>query len=93
MREADLQATLVAAAGYLGWACHWTHRSDRSPKGWPDLVCWRDGRLVAMELKVGRRQATPEQAAWLERLAAVPGVEAMLVRDTDLDRVIEEVLR
>lgn len=55
-----------------------THRSDRSPKGFPDIAALRnrDGyqTLVLVELKRWDGKPTPEQAAWLEELEALARV-------------------
>lgn len=60
-------------AGTLGWLGYHTHRSDRSPAGFPDLVLVRRGRLIFAELKRQDRKAkpTPAQDAWLDELELV----------------------
>ena len=93
MREADLMATVVQAARYLGYAVYHTADSRRSQPGFPDLTLVRDGRLVFLELKTEKGRVRPEQEIWLEMLAEVPGVVARVVRPADLDEIIEEVLR
>lgn len=93
-------------AQQLGWLGYHTHRSDRSPAGFPDLVLVRGPRLIFAELKRQARSAkpTPAQEEWLDRLgvveravadanATVASVEVYLWRPEDLlDRSIESIL-
>lgn len=51
-------------------------------KGWPDLLCAKPGRLVAIECKRQRGRLTPEQIVWLDVLAAA-GAEAYIWRPSD----------
>ncbi|HEY7061755.1 MAG TPA: hypothetical protein VII06_09760, partial [Chloroflexota bacterium] len=56
----------------------------------PDVTCVRPPRLLFAELKVGRRAPTAAQAAWLDALAQVPGVEVFVWRaPEDLERIAE----
>ena len=100
MTHEEWQAQVVEAAHVFGWnhlhvrrtigrGKKWVTSTNR--KGWPDLFVWhhRHG-FAAIELKVGRDDATPEQLAVLCELheagAAVmvayphdwPAVEALL---------------
>ncbi|WP_273845426.1 hypothetical protein [Rubrobacter calidifluminis] len=61
-----------------GWLTYHTWFSKRSDAGFPDLVCVKGERLVAMELKVGRNRPTANQLAWLEALREA-GVETYLM--------------
>lgn len=80
--EKALQKNVIALAKQLGWKIAWTWNALHSPKGWPDLVCCRDGRLVIIECKreTGRNApgvvngVTTEQQDWLDALREVPGV-------------------
>lgn len=78
MSEKDLQSRVEQIAGVTGWLFYHTHRSDRSPAGFPDCVMVRRGRLIFAELKrqTQSAQPTPAQRQWLIRLAEVPaGIE------------------
>lgn len=89
MTEAQLQAAIIGTprspglAQRLGWElAYHTHRSDRSPAGFPDLalVHVRKGLLRFAELKRQKRSKTsPAQVAWLE------GLERVADRVADLD--------
>lgn len=91
--EKQFQAQVIEAAKLLGWRHYHTYRSKRSPSGFPDLVMVRDGMLVALELKRESGRATPEQRAWIEELDQVPGVTARIVRPSQLQWLVDEVLR
>jgi hypothetical protein len=109
MTEAQLQAAIIGTgprapglAQRLGWLAYHTHRSDRSPAGFPDLtlVHPRARRLVFAELKRQKRSnPTPAQVEWLDGLGEVeaiayPHVTAHLWRPLDLlDGSIERILR
>lgn len=85
VREADLQANVLALARALGYRrVHFRPAQDRRGRwathqagdaGFPDTVLARPGRLIFAELKsIGGRLA-PEQDEWLRVLKAA-GVEA-----------------
>lgn len=52
----------------------WETAVQGDGKGFPDLILVKGARLLAVELKVGTRQPTPEQQGWLAALRQVPGV-------------------
>lgn len=97
--EKELQRQVRAYARLLGWEVHTTWTSIHSPRGWPDLTCWRQtpegGELVCIELKSRRGRVSPEQEAWIARLAAVPGVRwAGVIRPADwFSGALDDVLR
>ena len=68
MAEADLQAAVQDLAVWRGWRSYHTFDSRRSNAGFPDLVLWRDHRLIFAELKGTKGKLRPEQAAVLEAL-------------------------
>jgi hypothetical protein len=78
-REALWTAEIIARAvgtdrnPGLGWLGYHTHRSDRSPAGFPDLVLVRGDRIVWSELKTDERTSKPsvEQIRWLDALRVV----------------------
>jgi hypothetical protein len=75
LSEAQFTAQVIAFAKLHGWKCaHF--RPGRTARGWrtavqgdgvgfPDLVLVRKDTMMVAELKVGRRQPTAEQDAWL----------------------------
>lgn len=82
MSEAQLQAAIIGTgprapglAQRLGWLAYHTHRSDRSPAGFPDLTLVHpgEGLLRFAELKRQRKSAkpSPAQVEWLEALRTV----------------------
>jgi len=100
MLEKDWQSRVVDLAKVLGYRiAHFrpaqTARGWRTPMlgtpGWPDLVLCRPPRVIFAELKVGSA-VRPEQAEWLEQLAAA-GCETYIWRGPgDWDQVVD-VLR
>ena len=78
--EAEMQALIVEAAGWGGWMVYHTFDSRRSQPGFPDLILVRDGVMMAWELKSGSGRVTPEQQAWVDALALIPGVTACVIR-------------
>lgn len=90
--ERTFQAQVIAAAEAQGWLCYHTHDSRRSAPGFPDLIMVKGYRLIALELKVGRRKPTPAQLVWLAALRDVWQVDALWARPEDWSR-IEELLK
>lgn len=93
MTEAQLERAILELAGLLGWRrAHFRPAQLRSGRwathmsgdtGFPDLVLVRDGRLLFVELKAERGEASPEQVRWLEVLSGVHGIEVCLWRPAD----------
>lgn len=96
--ELEYEATILSAAQTAGWRRH-GERPAQSKKGWrtpikgeagwPDLFLVRGPEAVAAELKVIRPGNVPttDQIAWIEKLAAVPGITALVLwlpRELDL---------
>ena len=85
--EVDLQNRLTETAELCGWLWYHTHRSDKSPGGFPDLVLVRDGKLLALELKRGlpeiaamaRSDSGKAQLDWVAAMQQVPGCRAAVV--------------
>ena len=95
MTEAEWQEQVVDLARICGWRTMHVRRSigkgrrwttSTSVVGWPDLVLWRPGRIVAAELKSNTGQVTEDQAAVLASLEAA-GMETYVWRPGDLDEV------
>lgn len=91
--HAEWQQQVIDLAHMLGWGHlhvrrtvgrgkQWT--TSTNLKGWPDILAWSPrGGFVAIELKVGRDKATPEQEAVLASLAAA-GARTMVAYPRDL---------
>ena len=92
LTERELTGYVADLASLFGWLRFHPWLSRHSPAGFPDEVLCRPPLLVFAELKSERGRLKPEQAAWLDALGQVPGVEAYVWRPADLDR-IAEVLR
>jgi hypothetical protein len=100
MKESEFTTMVLDLARYHGWrTLHlrpartdsgWRTAVQGDGVGWPDLYMVRGGRVVAAELKVGRRQLTPEQTAWLTALGQT-GAEVHVWWPKDWD-LIEKVL-
>lgn len=69
--EAAFQQALTNMATAFGWRWYHTHRSDRSPPGFPDLVLVRGPRLIFAELKAEKGVVSGAQQEWLDALAMV----------------------
>lgn len=72
--EKDLRENVIEMARWLQWMVYWTHRSDHSPAGFPDLVLVSPPprtTVLYIELKKDdRMRLRPEQQLWSERLLA-----------------------
>lgn len=70
-REQELRQCVVDTARLFGWLVYWTHRSDHSPAGCPDLILVRQRTVLWIELKRDdRARLRPEQQAWADHLIA-----------------------
>ncbi len=74
-----------ALANMLGWTTYHVLRSKGSRAGYPDRTCVRE-RILFAELKREKTKPTPDQVAWLDRLAAAGG-EVYLWRPSDLEEI------
>lgn len=86
--EKELQQTILKDARTLGWRCYHTFDARRSAYGFPDVICLRDTRCLALEMKTNRGRVRPEQVAWIEAFGRVPGVTAGIIRPRDYDDVL-----
>ncbi len=66
--EAEFLQAVRDLAKQLGWLIYHTHRSDRSEKGFPDLVLVRPPFVLYRELKSEKGRLKPEQETWLHTL-------------------------
>ena len=93
--ETEFQAQVVELATMLNWRHLHVRRSiGKGSKwvtatnvvGWPDLLAWRPGQVIAAELKSETGKATDEQTAVLASLN-VAGIPAYLWRPSDWDEI------
>ena len=84
-RHLHVRKSMGRRNGTEGW------QTTTSIKGWPDLLAWKPGRIVAIELKSDTGRATPEQLDVLASLSAA-GVETFIWRPSDWPE-IEKVMR
>lgn len=91
--ERHFQQQVLNLATLYDWSAYFTHRSDRSPAGYPDLTLVRDESLIFAELKTDKGRVRPEQTRWLNLLERVPGVETYLWRPADWPIIQQRLAR
>lgn len=93
--EARFQAQVVRLARLNGFLVYHTRDARGSNPGFPDLTLVRANppRLVFLELKTATGRVRPEQQQWIDTLAAVPGIDARIVRPSDWDLVVRLLVR
>lgn len=91
--EKEFQRAVVEMAAHLGWLCVHFPAMLANPSGWPDLICFRDGKVLVAELKTERGTLGPRQKEWVENLreagitvhvwrpSSWPAIEATLLGD------------
>jgi len=84
--EREWQAQVRRWLNRAGWRTHCVYNSRRSPEGWPDIFAARNGRAIAMELKVKNNKPTQAQLEWQLELQAC-GIEAYVFYPRDEERV------
>lgn len=101
--EKSWQETVRQMAIACGWLYYHTHRSERSPAGFPDCVMVRTKpsrdafgwvnlfktRLIFAELKRVGKNPTGAQKTWLGTLSLVPGVEVYVWTPADREQAAE----
>ena len=100
MNERELSRNVVRLAELLGYRVFTINHTraaglrSHGGLGFPDLVCVRGGRMLAVELKVKGRRPTSHQLEWLRLLGEVEGVEAHLWNEGHWhDGTVEAVFR
>ena len=88
LTEKQFQSQVEELADILGWRHYHTHDSRRSQAGFPDLTLVKPPRLIFAELKVGTREPTREQQAWIDDLLEC-GIEVYVWRPDDWQRIVE----
>jgi hypothetical protein len=93
MKERDLQRSVEALMKVCGWRYYHTYRSDRSVKGFPDIIAVRGNRVVVAELKTTKGRLSSDQKEWLSDFEGA-GIEVHIWRPRDWHSgAIERVLR
>ena len=82
----QLEEQIIQYLRLLGWVTFRTHFGAKYMPiipGWPDVVAFKEGRTIFIEVKVGRDRVKPKQAAiaLLLRNAGIPVVEARSLDD------------
>ena len=92
MPERVLAESVARVCEQLDLLHYHTHRSDRSPAGWPDEALISGDWIYFLELKKFGGRRSPEQRVWIERLQQVRHVAAGFVEPPDWpdwrDRII-----
>jgi VRR-NUC domain-containing protein len=88
--ERDFQTTVIAMARALGWRHYHTHDSRHSAAGFPDLVLWRPGRVLFVELKTDAGRLTDAQRATIDSLRDA-GARAHVWRPADWATIEREL--
>lgn len=91
MREKDFQRQVETAAAFLGWVCKHFPAMQMNPSGWPDLICFKDGRTEIMELKNEKGKLGPRQIETIDELRTV-GMSVNVFRPDDWE-AIEKLLK
>lgn len=98
MTEAEFQAQVCELATITGWRFLHVRKSlgrrdgkrgwqtTTNLKGWPDLLLWRPGQVIAAELKSDSGSVTEEQVDVLHSLHAA-GVTTYIWRPADFDAI------
>lgn len=88
LTEKQWQQRVTDLATLRGWLVFHPLVSRGSAPGWPDLCMVRDGQLIFAELKTDTGRVTPDQQAWLDKLAAVAGVTAQVWRPAHWPQIV-----
>ena len=92
MTEKELQEAIIELATWRGWSHYHTFDSRRSVAGFPDLVLWKDSRLLFVELKKQGGRLSMSQERTLQELHST-AAEVYIWRPAEWDSgVVEEIL-
>jgi hypothetical protein len=69
------------------------HPTDRWVSGIPDLLILYEGIFAAIELKVGKNQATKLQLIVLQRIGAAGGITAICRDMSDIKKMVQKIGR
>ena len=85
--EKSWQGQVIKLAKTLGYEfIYFTWNSKHSPRGFPDLIILREGRMIVAELKREDGNLTPEQYFWLLEFMKVTD-DAYLWKPSDWEGV------
>ena len=87
--EREFMRQVVEVAALFGWTVYHPQLSKWSERGYPDLTLVRPPRIVFIECKTEKGKTTIHQDRWLRLLGDCPGVEVMLARPSDFERIAE----
>jgi hypothetical protein len=100
--ERDFTNHWAKVAQECGWMVYHTYDSRHSPKGFPDLICLKDGRMIVAELKMKKYKrgvmkgdpmgVTPDQRAWLSEFDSLVGDIAVYIWTPDDEEEMSEAL-
>lgn len=87
-----LESVIVRAsmkfAESRGWIAVKIHGNAYSPRGFPDVMFFRDGVTKFVEYKQPGKQPTPIQRVWHERLRSKGFAVAVLDRASDTEEFL-----
>lgn len=94
MTEAELQAVVMAECARLGIWCFHDHSPKRNMPGWPDLVMWSRGGIIARELKSDQGRLSKEQQLVIATMQRA-GLDCRVWRPEDWEtgRIHRELLK
>lgn len=93
MTEKQWEAVVVKLLKLHKWRVYHSWSSIHSPAGFPDLLCVRDNRVLAIELKSEKGRVSHSQDEWLRSLSGVKVVDAFVLRPAEDLSELEEMLR
>jgi hypothetical protein len=91
MTENELKHIVLRFARLRGWTVYHVPQAtmhNGGGRGYPDLTCARDGRVIWLELKSDEGRQTAEQYGWQMALPAYH-----VIRPKDVDDLLPELLR
>ena len=91
LSESDFQKQVIRLFRDAGWQVWHNPDSRKTQGGVPDLLCLKPGRLLFLELKTEKGRVRPAQKEVLELIQSA-GVEAYLIRPSDWENMIEDLL-
>ena len=93
--ELDWTETTVLYLQARGWRVVHFPDSRRlvGDRGWPDVFAVREGKVLAIELKMGRRKPQLQQEDWHRVIEEIPGATVLTAAMPHEWRRIEEAAK